>query len=102
MTMQFLAAATDAQGCPNFTVWLDTAKSTKDGHPDPSYVQSYPWPIQPKGWSGASLNGVEYTTWADYCAAETKLLAQAKLDAINAAQNPTPAPTPLSVQGQTF
>lgn len=94
MTMQFLSATTDAQGI-HYSVWLDTTKSV-DGSPDPAYVRNYDWAPVPTDWTGGA------TAYQQMTLDEVKLLAAADLDAITATQNPTPAPTPLSVNGATF
>lgn len=95
MSKQFLTAQQTPTGL-NFTAWLDTSKTLADGTPDPAWVQSYTWGAQPDGWTGATLNGTAYTTWAEYVTAEVQLLAQAAYDALTA------DPAPLAVQGQTF
>ncbi len=94
--MQFLAATESTAGV-QFSVWLDDTGTSTD--PNPAYVRVYTWGPAPQGWTGASLNGVTYTDWSAYCAAEAKLLAAADLAAM---QPPTPAPTPLAIQGATF
>lgn len=91
--MRFLSATEDPTGL-QFTVCLDTSQAS-----DPAYVRSYAFGPAPADWTGASLNGAAYTTWAAYCTAEVKLLAQADLAAM---QPPAPAPTPLAVSGTTF
>lgn len=97
MTMQFLSATQDAQGF-HYSVWLDTTKGTAQS-PDPAYVCNYDWapcPTNPDGtpdWTGGA------SAYQQMTLDEVKLLAQADLNAINA---PTPAPSPLSVNGATF
>lgn len=93
--MKFLTAAGSAAGC-EFSVWLDTSKGTA-AEPDPAYIRTYTWGRAPTGWNGGSINGTGYTSWPEYCAAETQLLAAADL----AAMQP-PAPTPLVIAGTVF
>ena len=94
MAMQFLSATQDSQGY-HYQVWLDTTQSI-DGKPDPAYVQSWNWSPAPKDWAGGE------TAYQQMTLTEVKLLAQDALTQIQQAQNPTPAPTPLSVNGATF
>lgn len=93
MTMQFLSAQSDAMGY-HYSIWLDTTQGTVDA-PDPAYVRNYDWTPAPNDWTGGA------SAYQQMTLDEVKLLAQADLDAINSA-NPTPSPTPLSVNGQTF
>lgn len=94
MSMQFLSATIDAQGI-HYSVWLDTTKGTQEV-PDTRYVRTYDWSPAPSDWFGGA------SAYQSMTENEVKLLAQADLDEINTENNPTPAPTPLSVQGSTF
>ncbi|MCL6453545.1 MAG: hypothetical protein K6T78_07945 [Alicyclobacillus sp.] len=95
--MQFLSATTDAQGI-HYSVWLDTTQFAPNSatEPNPAYVREYDWTPAPADWPG----GV--SAYQQMTLAEVKLLAKADLDALLAAQKPTPQPTPLPVAGQTF
>ncbi len=93
MSMQFLSATTDVQGI-HYSIWLDTSKTEADGTtPDPAYIFVRDWPPAPADWVGGA------TVYQAMTLTEIKLLAQHKLNEINA---PTPAPTNLSVLGTTF
>lgn len=96
MTMKFLQATSDATGY-HYSIWLDTTKTESDGKtPDPTYVRNYDWSPAPTDWTGGAAAYQQMTL------DEVKLLAQADLTALEQAQNPTPTPTDLSVNGQTF
>ena len=96
MTMQFLSATQDAQGY-HYQIWLDISKTESDGKtPDLNYTKTYDWSPAPVDWTGGAAAYQQMTL------DEVKLLAQADLDAINSASNPTPTPTPLPVNGATF
>lgn len=91
--MQFLSATSDTQGI-HYSIWLDTSKfAAGENEPDSNYVRSYNWGPCPSDWPGGT------SAYQQMTLTEVKLLAQADLDAIIA---PTPAPTEMSVHGQTF
>lgn len=99
MPMQFLSATQSPNGACSFSVWLDTTQGTV-ADPNPAYVREYTFGPPPADWPSAILNGVTYTSWSAYCAAEVQLLAAAALAAI-----PPVAPTPTaltSIVGTTF
>ena len=93
----------------NFAVWLDTTKTVAQPNaytfqqnganvnPDPTWVRAWTFGVKaPQGWQSATLNGVEYTSWAAYVTAEVQLLAQAEYAQLTA------DPQALAVQGTTF
>lgn len=84
----------------HFEVLLDDTKVLADGQPDPRYVRSHVWGAQPPTWTEASLNGVVYTDYHAYIAAETQLLAQSELARIVADESVNAIQLPM--QGTTF
>ena len=112
MPMQFLSATQSPNGSCSFSVWLDTTQGTATD-PNPAYVRDYTFgpppvvgedtltvPPTPIYWTSGTLNGVTYTSWPAYCAAEVQLLAVAALAAILPV---SPTPTTLTaIAGITF